>query len=88
MSHCSHGILRLAIRQDGVFEQFRLKSEGYLGVEQQTSIHLSEVSEETLPVVEKLYKQTGANVLHDKKGKLQKLTSLQAMTQKIEVITE
>ncbi|MER1988014.1 MAG: ABC transporter permease [Solibacillus sp.] len=69
------------IVQDELFEQFRSKSDGYLDVEQQTAIHLSEVSEETLLLIEKLYKQTGANVLYDKNGELRKLTSLQAMTQ-------
>lgn len=64
--------------QDEVFGQFR---GGYLGVERQTAIHLADVSEEMLPLLEKLYKQTGANVLLDKNGEQRKLTSLQGMTE-------
>lgn len=70
---------------DSLFEQFEKLNEIYAigtAIKHQTSINLVDGSEETYKAVEKLYKQTGANILFDAKngGEVGKLSSLQALT--------
>ena len=62
---------------DSLFEQFK---SGYANVMQQTSIHLTNPTDEELAIAERLYKQTGANILSENDGVVQKITSLHGMT--------
>ncbi|MGN7477634.1 FtsX-like permease family protein [Solibacillus silvestris] len=74
--------------EDALFEKFQQLNKVYdVGTEatpkQQTSINLVDASDETYKKVEKLYKQTGANIYYKAElgENLSKISSLYAMTQ-------
>lgn len=65
---------------DALFDEVRQIAAGYEGIQQQTSIQLVDPTDETLTMTEQLYKQTGANILSEQEGQLQKLASLEGAT--------
>ena len=72
----------IIVVEDALFNEFQQLNEGEAienTTRQQTSINLVDASDETYAKVEKLYKQTGANILFkSEEGKENKLSSLQA----------
>lgn len=66
------------IVQDSLFEQF---TAGFADKEIQTSIYLTERTDDVLAVTERLYKKMGANILSESEGSVQKLTSLHGTTE-------